>query len=65
MCKFRNILIIFFSIIFVGFFFVLDYSDLSWSKNKGIYIGFIVCVLSIINMIMSNKHEKAKSIINQ
>ena len=60
MIKFRNILIGFFCIFFIGCFFWLDYSNLSWSNNRSTYIGFVVCILNIVVMIMSNRQEKRK-----
>ena len=53
---------IIFCIFFVGYFFCMDYSDLSWGKNFSSYIGFIVCILGVLNMVYSNRYEKRKSI---
>ena len=47
-------------VIFVAWLFLMDYSDLSWSKNISAYIGIVASVLIIMSMIMSNRHENAK-----
>ena len=36
----------------------MDYSNLSSSKNLGAYLGFGTCILGILSMVFSNRHEK-------
>ncbi|WP_430811689.1 MULTISPECIES: hypothetical protein [unclassified Carboxylicivirga] len=58
MCKYRNILIIIaLALIAVNVAFI-DYGDLSWSVNKGSYLGIVSMVLLIISMVLSNRHEE-------
>lgn len=52
------------AIIVVGgeFIFVLDFNELSWSKNVGPYLTIISGILLIVSMIISIKYDKRKSI---
>ncbi|MDY6801937.1 MAG: hypothetical protein SVU94_12055 [Bacteroidota bacterium] len=57
MRKFRIVLIIFAVIVIIGHLTFVEYSDLSWSENKGSYLGIISMILLIIGMIYSNLWE--------
>lgn len=47
-------------IVTIGQLAIIDYSDLSWSKNAGCYLGIISIVLLLVSLIYSNKYEKKK-----
>ena len=49
---------IFAVIIIAGQMTVVDYVDLSWSKNAGSYLGIISMILLILSMIYSIRYEK-------
>ena len=56
--KLRIGLMIFAVIIIAGQMTVVDYVDLSWSKNAGSYLGIISMILLILSMIYSIRYEK-------
>jgi len=59
MNKLRIILILFATILIAfTLVFYTDYSDLSWSNNRGSYLDFISMLLLIIAMISSIISEK-------
>ena len=56
MNKLRNILIIATCIlVLIVVFFYMDYSDLSWSNNRGSYMGIINGIVIIIINIVANR----------
>ena len=57
-----GILILAIFVICGEFIFVLDFNELSWSKNVGPYLTIISGILLIVSMIFSIKHDKKKSI---
>jgi len=60
MNKIRKILLIIVCILVFIVFFYIDYSDLSWSKNRGNYIGIINGLLLIMLNVVAIRQEKAK-----
>lgn len=60
MRKFRFGLITCAVIIIICQFIIVDYTDLTWSKNAGSYLGIISMILLIIAMFYSNRYEKNK-----
>ncbi len=58
MKKLRIGLMIFAVIFIAGQMTVVDYADLSWSKNAGSYLGVISMILLILSMIYSIRYEK-------
>ena len=60
-----GILILTIIVICGEFIFVLDFNDLSWSKNAGSYLTIISGILLIVSMIISMKYDKRKSIKNK
>jgi len=58
MYKVRNILIIVVCILTLVVFFYVDYSDLSWSNNRGNYVGIINGLLLIVLNVAGIRHEK-------
>lgn len=47
-------------VIIIGHLTCLDYSDLSWSKNAGGYLGIISMLLLLISAIINWKKEVKK-----
>jgi len=51
-------------IIIICLLILMDYSNLSWSKNKGTYFGIISMICLIVSMIISIRHENKKQTKN-
>ena len=62
MSKFRVLMISIAVILIIAQFIIIDYSDLSWSKNAGSYLGIISMILLIISVIGSNRYDKGNHI---
>lgn len=45
-------------ILIIAQFVIIDYSNLSWSKNAGSYLGIASMILLIISLIGSHWQEK-------
>ena len=45
-------------ILIIAQFVIIDYSNLSWSKNAGSYLGIASMIFLIISLIGSHWHEK-------
>ena len=58
MNKFRTWMVLIAAILIIAQFIIIDYSNLSWSKNAGSYLGISSMVLLIISFIGSHWHEK-------
>ena len=58
MKKSRIVLIIIALILMLTQLGLIEYSDLSWSKNSGSYLSIISMILIIISMIYSDRHAK-------
>ena len=57
MRKFRIGLILFTVIIIIAQLTLVDYSDLSWSRNAKSYLGIFGMICIILSMIFSNRYE--------
>ncbi|KAB1064826.1 hypothetical protein [Salibacter halophilus] len=60
MKKFQITLLFIAATILIANLFLIDYNDLSWSKNGGQYLGIISMTLVIISMIFSLKKGKER-----
>jgi predicted ferric reductase len=60
MKKFQTSLLIAAAVILIADLFLIDYNDLSWSKNGGQYLGIISMILIMISMIISIKKRKER-----
>ena len=58
MNKFRTWMVLIAIILIITHFIIIDYSNLSWSKNAGSYLGIASMILLIISLIGSHWHEK-------
>ena len=58
MNKFRTWMVIIAAILIIAQFIIIDYSNLSWSKNAGSYLGIASMILLIISLIGSHWQEK-------
>ena len=47
-------------ILIITHFIIIDYSNLSWSKNDGSYLGIASMILLIISLNGSHWHERKK-----
>ena len=57
MIKFRYYLIIIISILIIVALFYVDYSNLSWSNNRGYYLAVINGILLIILNVVEIRNE--------
>ena len=55
MNKFRTWMVIIAIILIIAQFIIIDYSNLSWSKNANIYLGIASMILLIISVIGTKK----------
>lgn len=51
MNKFRKCMVLIAVILIIAQFVIIDYSNLSWSKNAGSYLGIASMILLIISVI--------------
>ena len=58
MYNFRTWMVIIAAILIIAQFIIIDYSNLSWSKNAGSYLGIASMILLIISLIGSHWQEK-------
>lgn len=55
MNKFRTWMVIIAIILIIAQFIIIDYSNLSWSKNASSYLGIASMILLIISVIGTKK----------
>ena len=60
MNKFRTWMVIIAVVLIIAQFVIIDYSNLSWSKNAGSYVGIASMILLIISLNGSHWHERKK-----
>ena len=58
MKKFRIGLIVFAVIVVIGELIIIDYSNLTWSKNLGSYLVIIGMIMTISSLILSIRRDK-------
>ncbi len=58
MNKFRTWMVLIAIILIIAQFIIIDYSNLSWSKNAGSYLVIASMILLIITVIRSHWHKK-------
>ena len=51
MNKFRTWMVVIAVVLIIAQFVIIDYSNLSWSKNAGSYLGIASMILLIISVI--------------
>ena len=56
--KIRIALIVFAVVLIIAQLTIIDYSNLTWTKNLTPFIQIIAMILLIINMIMAIKYDK-------
>jgi hypothetical protein len=61
MNKLRIFLLVVAFVFIIGWFFLMDYDDLSWSNNKGAYMGIVTGVFLALSMIFSIRDQKTKN----
>lgn len=62
MNKFRIWMVLIAVILIIAQFIIIDYTDLSWSKNAGSYLGIISMILLVISVIGTNWQDKGNHI---
>jgi hypothetical protein len=61
MTKFRLIIALICVVIIIGLLFNIDYQNLISRPNLSSFLGITAMIISILGMILSNRHETQKN----